>query len=304
MTDVIDRIDATLGGRCPCGAPPADGSAYCSDACRPTHYARDTTEETAMRWRPDLVAAFDDSDLIELGSQTWYAGRYRAQLFERRSQPDVWHLRLDDGHRFAGCDLPDVGGRQDRVTDELIGRVREMWRRLERELTDPRRTLPDDEDPWVDTFNPTAGPSTSAFTHPWRRLCRECGRHGVPRDGRRIASEAPPSVGSVSAVYGPAPVTDTDERCQLCEHCDATFPGPVLTPTVESHGRHTVLKLSYVANGERYTRSAFVTGHSLATAGDTSALLQTSWDRLEAFLLDQLPPRRTPAPPHPCATYP
>jgi hypothetical protein len=204
-TDLIGRIDAAASGLCPCGAPPAAASAYCSDDCRPTHISRDTdTREsgyyaTPMRWRPELVPAADE-----------------------------------DGHTS-----------------------------LERELPDPRRAMPDDEGPWAEGFSPTARPSAHAF--PWRRLCPGCGRHGVPLDGQRI--------------------TEMPERCQLCEHCHTPFPGPPLTPTVESHGRHTVLRLTYVAGGERYTRSAFVTGRNLMSAEDPAALLQTSWDRLEAFLL-------------------
>jgi hypothetical protein len=219
-----------------------------------------------MRWRPDLVTAVDDSDLIDLGSQTWYTGRLNARIYERARRPDTWHLRLDDGHRYVGCDLPDVGGRQEPVTDALISRVWETWRRLERELTAPR-------------------PTNADGGNPWRRRCRQCGQHSVPVAGRRVILG--PIERETLGVHEEANSTsETAEPCQLCEHCHTPFPGPALTPTVESHGRHTVLRLTYVFNGEQYTRSAFVTGRDLAAADDPSALLQTSWDRLEAFLLD------------------
>lgn len=257
-TDLIGRIDAAASGLCPCGAPPAAGSAYCSDDCRPTHISRDTdTREsgyyaTPMRWRPDLVTAADEDGLTSLGGRV-RSGRFYRETFERDSA-NMLHLRVDDGHRFVGADVP---------TDADHEHCDGVWQRLERELSDPRGAMPDDEGPWAEGFSPTARPSVHAF--PWRRLCPGCGRHGVPLDGQRI--------------------TGMPERCQLCEHCHTPFPGPPLTPTVESHGRHTVLRLTYVADGERYTRSAFVTGRDLMSAEDPAALLQTSWDRLEAFLL-------------------
>jgi hypothetical protein len=269
---VLDHIDRATSGLCPCGAKPAPGSAYCSDACRPTDLGRDAdTREpghlaTAMRWRPDLVTAIDDSDLIDLGGQTWYGGHLNARIYQRAGCPGTWHLRLDDGHRFVGCDLRDVGGPHRPVTDELISRVRETWRRLERELIDPRR-------------------ADVGGGNPWRRRCRRCGRHGVPVDGREVI-RAPIERETPGSTAEPDSISEAVEPRQLCQHCHTPFPGPALTPMVESHGRHTVLRLTYLRNGEQYTRSAFVTGRNLAAADDPSALLQAAWDRLEAFLLD------------------
>ncbi|MFY1687161.1 hypothetical protein [Plantactinospora sp. WMMB782] len=322
MANLLDRIDRATSGLCPCGAAPAAGSAYCSDDCRPSHLGGDTdTREaghlaTPMRWRPDLVTATDDHDLVVSSGPTWYEGPYRAQIFQRAGRPGSWHLRLDDGHRYVGRDLetvghgdhepstvdrsgnepgagghgnePGAGGHGDEpgadghgnepgaVPEQLFGRVRQLWRRLERELTDPRRTMPY-PGPWQPPAPTGGGPSpTAGIAGParlasipdqeWRRLCQRCERHGVPLEGRRDG-----------------------EPCQLCAHCRTPYPGPVLVPTLQLHGRHTVLKLSYFANGEYFTRSAFVPGRDMMAAEDPAQLLQSAWDRLENFLLDQMP---------------
>lgn len=46
--DLLARID-TLAALCPCGADPAEGSAYCCDDCRPTHVGLDTRDD----WEAD-----------------------------------------------------------------------------------------------------------------------------------------------------------------------------------------------------------------------------------------------------------
>lgn len=160
MRDVLAQVDAAIAGTCPCGAPPREGSIYCGPDCEPTHISVHTDQResgdyaTPMRWRPDLVTEADDSDLLPLGSTTFYEGRYHAQLFDRRSRPDVWHLRLDDGCRYVGADLDGVG---DRIDDDLIRRVGEKWAVLERELGNTRHVVADD-DPWADVFVNTGPP--------------------------------------------------------------------------------------------------------------------------------------------------
>ncbi|WP_250029762.1 hypothetical protein [Paractinoplanes maris] len=156
--NILDRIQRDLDGLCPCGAPPHDGSAYCSEDCVPNHRAEDTTSDTdgtQMRWRPDLVTEVDDSDLLNLGSVTWYDGRFNARLYQRgipeRPNHLVWHLRLDDGNRYVGLDLHNIS---DTLDADHESRMAHAWARLERELSDRRRLDPDPwahaEDPWAD----------------------------------------------------------------------------------------------------------------------------------------------------------
>lgn len=157
MTDLLGRLDAAISGLCPCGAEPREGSAYCCYDCEPTHIiesvdGREGTDTrtsgafaTPMRWRLDLVTAVDDSDLIPLGSQTFYTGRFHAQLFQRAELVDgatTWHLRLDDGHRFVGADMDATG-----TPAELSDRIDAKWAALERELGNSRHI---EADPWAD----------------------------------------------------------------------------------------------------------------------------------------------------------
>ncbi|MFY1686477.1 hypothetical protein [Plantactinospora sp. WMMB782] len=157
---ILDQIDRVTAGLCPCGAPPAEGSAYCSDDCRPTHISDDTDQResghlaTPMRWRPDLVSDLDDSDLIPVDApRTGYTGRYNATVFRRRSNPDLLHLRLDDGHRLVGVDVAEVVEEPGRISFETVERVLDTWQRLERELVNPRHTEPVDSTSWSDELD-------------------------------------------------------------------------------------------------------------------------------------------------------
>lgn len=143
--DIVEQIDRATASLCPCGAEPSEDFApYCSYDCKPTHRARHTISDrdgTQMRWRPDLVSEVDDTGLRDLGSNTFYEGRFRAQLFQRGSEVDgvvTWHLRLDDGYRFVGADLRDVRD----VDDALLERVAAKWTALERELENERHAVP------------------------------------------------------------------------------------------------------------------------------------------------------------------
>lgn len=155
MSDLLSRLDATIDGLCNCGAEPREGSAYCSDDCVPTHRGIHTVSDrdgTEMRWRPDLVSEVDDTDLMDLGSNTFYAGRYNAHLFQRGSEINglvTWHLRLDDGFRFVGANLTDVG----LIDDDLKQRIAEKWAALERELGNTRHVEPGGGDPWDDVMD-------------------------------------------------------------------------------------------------------------------------------------------------------
>lgn len=141
--DVMAAIDAATNDLCPCGAAvPADSaSIYCGDDCRPSHIGPDTGA-SAMRWRPDLVTADLDDDLHPVAEPAHrYRGRFNGTVYERAGRAG-WHLRLDDGHRWVGLDVE----RPDADT------MAEAWRRLERELTDPRRLADEDahsDDYWL-----------------------------------------------------------------------------------------------------------------------------------------------------------
>jgi hypothetical protein len=139
--DVLNRIDRAVDGLCPCGAEPRDGSAYCSYDCEPCDPAPDGDEHppTEMRWRPDLVTAAPDDGLepvTDAPPLVRYAGCYNATTY-RRAGSDVWHLRLDDGHRYVGRDL-DV----DLDATDAAERIVAAYAALERELRNPRHAVP------------------------------------------------------------------------------------------------------------------------------------------------------------------
>ncbi|MFG1846754.1 hypothetical protein [Micromonospora carbonacea] len=148
---ILDRIDATLHNLCPCGAAPRTGSPYCSADCEPTHIAEDTDTSTnghyatPMRWRPDLVTATDDSHLIPATAfgdpHGGYTGPHNANVYKHRDRPGMWHLRLDDGHRYVGLDITE-----DELFDaaDFTALMRDRWARLERELGNTRHLEPDD----------------------------------------------------------------------------------------------------------------------------------------------------------------
>lgn len=137
----LTAVDNAVAGLCPCGAQPRPGSAYCSEDCRPSHVGPDTDAwrdggPTGMRWRPDLVTAFDDSGLV----LDWERAFSAAGLVCRTYRSDDGRLfaRLDDGHRWVGMWLADSD------TDTVRG-ADQMWDRLERELSDCRRLDPTPE---------------------------------------------------------------------------------------------------------------------------------------------------------------
>lgn len=169
--DTLDRIDHVLADLCPCGAKPALGSAYCSYDCQPTHIAVHTDQResgeyaTPMRWRPDLVTAVEDDDLepVEF-ERCGYTGRFNARIFRR--DPNTLHLRLDDGHRYVGCDVAD--DHSEVWPLEFVERVLTAWSKLERHLTDERQTEPA-RDPWVDVMGSLRADWQQAIDHWVRR---------------------------------------------------------------------------------------------------------------------------------------
>ncbi|MEV2239505.1 hypothetical protein [Micromonospora sp. NPDC049891] len=290
MTDILSRIDSTIDGRCPCGADPRPGSPYCGPDCEPTHHAADTdTREsghyaTPMRWRPDLVTATDDTDLIPIGSQRCgYTGRHNAQIFERASDPTVWHLRLDDGHRYVGCDLTDMGGRQDPITLEQAARIHGTWQRLERELGNSRHLEPD-SDPWADVI-----PTTNDWHRfPWtlRRRCARCGTRRPPLDGRRATLHPTPAMYAQTSELWATGDADI-EHCQLCAGCRAPFPGPPLTLTVLASPTRLRLRVQIEAAGYRQARAHL----QAAAESDVDRIvraLPSTVERLEVRMLGQI----------------
>lgn len=147
-----DRIDRAIGGLCPCGALPDPGfSPYCSYDCVPNIAGAHTSTApagaplaTPMRWRPDLVTAAND-DYLVLQSRT-QRGPYTRNVYRRTGTGRV-HLRLDDGHRFVGCDVPLLED-----LEEFRRACKRAWERLRRELVHPDRAEPEsdpEETAWV-----------------------------------------------------------------------------------------------------------------------------------------------------------
>ncbi|RKR92806.1 hypothetical protein BDK92_7288 [Micromonospora pisi] len=308
MSDTLDQIDAAINNLCACGcgrplSPDGESAYFRSANCQArwhnaqAHNPREvyTSEDPdyqypdgPARWRPDLVTAADDTGLTPLGSQTWYTGRFQAQIFEHDGT-DAWHLRLNDGHRYVGTDLADVGGRQDPVTDELVTRIGEVWRRLERELTNRDHTVADDRLPLtsLDLSNLFPGMSLVASQaiwvpapvlvegYPWRRLCMSCNRHGAPQYGLRLGTELRVRV----------------EAAQECPHCGTEYPGPVLRPAAEREPEWDSWRLSLTAtnNGHRYGHRQLLSMRHLTAVVDPAALIQYEWDRMELELLRQIP---------------
>lgn len=276
---LLDRLDAAIDGLCPCGAPPAPGSAYCGDDCRPTHIAADTDTRTRghfatpMRWRPDLVTETDDTNLTPIfnqpGDRNGYRGPHNATVFERTDQPNTWHLRLDDGHRYVGADVDRIDIRDGIISTDTAARLSETWRRLEREFGNTRHLVADN-DPWADVmpyqveFYPTA---YRPIPWRWLRRCPTCGQRGEPREGRRAVFDRYPSALLASSAYDYASEV---ERCHLCRHCRTPFPGPPLRLTVYGHTGRRQLRLRLTADGG----SDLVHDVDLTDAGPGDGLLR------------------------------
>lgn len=271
MGDLLGRLDAAIDGNCPCGAPPRDGSAYCSYDCEPTHLSRDSdrsrpgewgAQSTAARWRPDLVTAHDDSDLVQLtcipGECPGYTGTRNANIYRRGPEHDrVWHLRLDDGHRFVGRDLAGVPDEALTEVDipegEFLTQLRDMWAALERELGNSRH-VEHDTDPWADVAS--GGSAAEAYTRHmdqllrqylgtvlapppiiplgervrWERRCMHCDHRAAPRQGQRVHCQPldVPSFGIFGDLVPARDLVHDIEPCDLCDHCRTPFPGPPL----------------------------------------------------------------------------
>jgi hypothetical protein len=135
---IEEKLDRAIAGLCPCGAEPVEEFApYCGSDCLPTHRGANTSSAppwmphaTAARWRPELVTEDPDAGLTLLGESA--TDDRLSQVFLRADARTV-HLRVDDGNRFVGANLP---------LDAWLGAgddVAQCWEDLDRELGDPRR---------------------------------------------------------------------------------------------------------------------------------------------------------------------
>lgn len=295
---ILDRIDNTIaGGLCPCGATPRPGSPYCGPDCEPTHISRDTDTRqsghyaTPMRWRPDLVTAADDTDLIPIGSERiGYTGPHRSQIFERASDHTAWHLRLDDGHRFVGCDLTDMGARQDPITVEQVARIHDTWQRLERELGNTRHLEPDELRSGGVVGYPTRWQHLPG--HAVLRHCKRCNQHVATRPGRRPVTDSRPA--AYLATTADIRERDTNlEPCQLCANCRNPFPGPPIYVTLErDHWTHTIrIRLKAAGYGPVQAELPLLDGGLTSIA----ERIQQEADLLETRLFETLATRPAPS---------
>nr|WP_221374378.1 hypothetical protein [Actinoplanes polyasparticus] len=234
VVDILQQLERAIDGCCPCGAEPREGSAYCSEDCTPTHRSVHTTDETAMRWRPDMVTEVDDSDLT-LIAEIPRSPRLHAQFYARTGTLDV-HLRLHDGYRFVGVDVPAEQAGELSVTPAGRPELEAFWQRLERELTDSRRLDPDpghaSGDPWADVMRRPVRHDTPEPRRrrvelaPWQRMCLHCGERSVALPGMRPGLMR----FDVTAFGSDEPVSQMSdyESCDLCGNCRRAFPGPSL----------------------------------------------------------------------------
>lgn len=155
LAGAIERSDRVVDKLCPCGAEPGEGFApYCSYDCTPNWRGEHTISDrdrTVMRWRPDLVSNVDDTGLTPLVARQHH-GDFYVEVFERAgTDMRQLHVRLDDGHRWVGADLPldPVSTYGDRYADKL--------RALRRELQNNRHAVPEEHPTVSDTPPPLSG---------------------------------------------------------------------------------------------------------------------------------------------------
>jgi hypothetical protein len=138
---LVDKLDRAIDGLCPCGAEPDPGFyPYCGERCTPTHAGRHTDNRPAetpsspqARWRPDLLAAADDTGLSPLTDRGRHQGRWR-QVFLRDGTDRV-HLRVDDDNLFVGGDMARE------VYESDLRAVEQRWEALTRELNNTRNKI-------------------------------------------------------------------------------------------------------------------------------------------------------------------
>ncbi|MFB6392615.1 hypothetical protein [Polymorphospora lycopeni] len=328
---LLDRLDAAIDGRCACECgrqldPNGPSAYFAGQECQTRWNAAQATNPGdvhlrsdaapyppgPMRWRPDLVNAADDADLIEFDTiRSGYTGPYTAQVFGRRSQPTTWHLRLNDGHRFVGDDLADVHIENGLISEDLAARIMDLWRRLERDLRNPRHAVPDD--PWPELWSgqrytmadaareaveirllglcrPSSPPRDARQPArmpldqiPWRR-CPTCQRRGVPIPGRIPAP--------LRLSWTPEPVSEQPEPtpCQICPHCRNPYPGPPLTLAFERDVPLYALRIRMTCahDGNRYGHDRLIGDDELESEPNALERLQQHLEECERGILAQL----------------
>ncbi|PZG12955.1 hypothetical protein C1I95_24750 [Micromonospora craterilacus] len=311
---ILDQLDRAIDGLCPCGDQPRPGSAYCGPDCEPTHLARDSDTTgpgrwsnrhgpaTPARWRPDLAITDDDFGYEPIDAPTHYDGPYFARLLRPRDA-DALHLRLDDGHRWVGCNIDQFGGE---ITPALVEQIKAAWPKLERQLGDPRQAVtldspmqellhamlaPRDEWPPHLVHLIVGGGSSQRIDLSWRRHCGNCGQRGTPINGQRVR---PMTVAWTPDDIDPTGLASTVEYCHLCPHCRMPHDGPPLTPTVRpADGPPGVaLHLTATADGIRYDRNMRISAQTLARVSAPDAMVQGAWDRMAARILARIAERQ------------
>lgn len=264
---ILDTIDQAIDGRCPCGADPRPGSAYCGPDCEPTHISDDTDTNgpgrfshrhgpaTPARWRPDLaINDEDDFGYEPINANTHYEGPFFARLL-RPLDADGLHLRLDDGHRWVGHTIDRFDGQ---FTSATVARMKRVWRRLERQLTDTDQAVIEQPPPdlrpallrdvprevqdrwewWCDTCRrplPTArwhGPFSYHFLDDHVSFHRIRPRAGADAEGRSAADllrlareERRRAAERLDAARSALGIPDWERRCRECDRYGAPLTG-------------------------------------------------------------------------------
>ncbi|MCX5066630.1 hypothetical protein OOJ91_12150 [Micromonospora lupini] len=118
----------------------------------------------------------------------------------------------------------------------------------------------------------------------WERHCRNCGRHGEPQHGLRIAD------GSAEFRATAGEVVVAVELCQVCPHCQATYPGPVLLATTEhrpAEGEWHYRLRTYVGD-RKYGHQTVVLESRLTAVRNPAEYVRRKWDRMESQLLRRI----------------
>lgn len=245
--ETLAELDAAVEGRCAgpgCSAPLTERSKsayFCGPVCQEEWTRRQAGRPSPgsapvrgsgqvaagpMRWRPDLMTAFDDTGLTLLDRHHRDDTGLDYCVFTDPDS-DRAFLRVDDGHRFVGIEVPWA-------ELEESGPA-EPFRRLERELGDRRRLDPEPApDPWS-TLGEGVVPPTGLSAEQMHATIREWLRANfidpdlVPQDAQievregRIHCEVVRRVGAGDLVRDGHGVART--RISVRHRCRPPWPG-------------------------------------------------------------------------------